>query len=93
VLVPAILLGGLNDVPIKRIIRAPPVVYDPLAVFGLAGLGPQAQLVRSERILALNVGGCIVPTLLAAYEARHVAVREQAGWSLTIATLVTTVVC
>lgn len=84
-----IFAGGLINVPIRRKVRHDTTVDDPLAVFGLGGLFPRFQRQRSETILAVNVGGCIVPGLLALYEVLHVL--RQGGW-LTVALLIAVLV-
>ena len=70
-LVMAIIFGGFINLPIKRIVRDQPVTTHPLRVYGLHGLAPQWQREHSETIIAVNVGGCIVPSLLALYELAH----------------------
>ena len=40
----------------------------PLAVYGLADFWPQLQRVRQETIIAVNVGGCLIPVGLVLYE-------------------------
>jgi len=44
------------------------VVVHPLAVYGLADFWPQLQRVRRETIIAVNVGGCLIPVGLVLYE-------------------------
>jgi uncharacterized membrane protein len=68
VAVVAMLVGGMVNIPIRRIVREEVVVDDPLAVFGLAGLWPGLRRETRQTTLAINVGGCIVPSGLAAYE-------------------------
>ena len=68
-LVIAIMGGGLVNIPVRRIQTEAAMVH-PLAVFGLADLWPALWRVRRETIIAVNVGGCLVPVGLAAYEVR-----------------------
>ena len=63
-----IFLGSLINIPITRIVRHEDVVFHPFAMFGLMHFWPQLQRVRRETVIALNVGGCLVPASLAAYE-------------------------
>jgi len=44
------------------------VVVHPLAVYGLADFWPQLKRVRRETIIAVNVGGCLIPVGLVLYE-------------------------
>src|SRR5512144_2396136 len=57
-IVAAIFVGSAINIPVKRVARAEPVAYDPLAVFGLRGLW---NATRQETVVAVNVGGCVIP--------------------------------
>ena len=70
-LVMAIILGGFINLPVKRIVRDYPVSSHPLTVFGLHGVAPRWDRAHPETVIAVNVGGCIVPSLLALYELVH----------------------
>jgi uncharacterized membrane protein len=65
------LVGGLVNIPIRTIVREYDTVYHPLAVFGFEALFPHLQRVRRVTVVALNVGGCVVPTGLALYQLYH----------------------
>lgn len=83
-----ILVGGFIDIPIKRIPQFEPVIADPLAGYGLSGLMPRWQ---RETIIAVNVGGCLIPVGLALYE---VSMLDQAPLrAAAIATFINTIVC
>jgi uncharacterized membrane protein len=73
----AIICGGLINIPVMRIERDDGVIADPLDVFGLGGLVPQIRRVRSETILAVNVGGAIIPASLAVYELLHLRADDS----------------
>lgn len=62
-----ILIGSMINVPVRRIERREPMPVDPWAMFGLGGYWPARQ-VRMVTVIAVNVGGCVIPTALAAYE-------------------------
>lgn len=64
----AMIVGGGINIPVKRIVRAEPLAVDPLAIFGLPGRWPRLQRFRPETVIAVNVGGCLVPVSLALYE-------------------------
>lgn len=89
-----IFLGSPVNIPVKRIPRTEPMPADPLAVFGLAGRWPSTMRVRRETIIAVNVGGCLIPVMLAAYESLHLM---TAGWQplsgLLLAIFINTVMC
>lgn len=93
-LVVGMFLGSPVNIPVRRIPRTEPMTADPLAVFGLAGRWPSAMRVRRETIIAVNVGGCVIPVALAIYELFHLL---SAGWQpvsgLLLAILVNTIVC
>jgi uncharacterized membrane protein len=67
-LVMAVILGGFINIPIKRIQREATTLVHPLAVFGFYDVWPELRRVRRETILAVNLGGCLVPLGLAVYE-------------------------
>ena len=84
VVVFAIFAGSLVNIPIKRIARTDVLSVDPLAVFGLHGWWPELRRVRTETIVAVNVGGCVIPVGLALYET--IGLSAQAGALVAIAT-------
>jgi uncharacterized membrane protein len=69
----AIIIGGLINVPVKRIAHDRVVPMHPLAVFGLGRTLPAMRRERHYTIIAVNFGGCIIPTGLAVYELLHLA--------------------
>jgi uncharacterized membrane protein len=89
-----IFMGSPINIPVKRIPRTESTVADPLAVFGLPGRWPSTMRVRRETVIAINVGGCIIPVTLAAYELAHVV---MAGWQplsgLLLAIFINILVC
>lgn len=60
--------GGMINIPIARIERADAVAAHPLAIFGLENFFPRLERVNREMVIAVNVGGCLIPTGLAGYE-------------------------
>lgn len=89
-----IFMGSPINIPVKRIPREEPMPADPLAVFGLAGWWPSTMRVRRETVIAVNVGGCLIPVALALYELLHLV---SAGWQplagLLLAIVINTVMC
>jgi uncharacterized membrane protein len=61
-------VGAVINIPIWRIKRTQWVLDDPLGVFGLGGVFPIFMRRRQDTIIAVNVGGCLAPVALAAYE-------------------------
>jgi uncharacterized membrane protein len=89
-----IFLGSPINIPVKRIPRTELVLADPFAVFGLSGWWPSFQRIRRDTIIAVNVGGCLIPVALAVYETAHLM---RAGWQpfsgLLLAIFINTMVC
>ncbi len=89
-----IFMGSAINLPVKRISRTESVLVDQLAVFGLQGWLPMFQRVRRDTIIAINVGGCLIPVALALYETGHLM---AAGWQpvagLSVAIFINTLVC
>ena len=93
-LVMGIILGSGINLPLKRIPRNDTLVEDPLAIFGLTGRWPRLQRIRQETVIAVNVGGCLIPAGLAIYEIAHLLFDnpQSLAW-LAIAVAVNTAVC
>jgi uncharacterized membrane protein len=93
-LVMGIFLGSPINIPVKRISRTELMPVDPLAIFGLSGWWPMFQEVRRETVVAVNVGGCLIPVALAIYETAHLVMT---GWrpvsGLLLAIFINTVAC
>lgn len=94
VVVIGIFLGSPINIPVKRISRTESVLANPLAVFGLSRWWPVLQQMRRETVIAVNVGGCLIPVALVIYETAHLV---TAGWrpvsGLLLAIFINTVVC
>src|SRR5574337_601380 len=69
-----IIFGGLINIPVKRIVHTEEIATHPLAIFGLADFWPELRRMRRETVIAVNVGGCLVPAGLACYELINLAV-------------------
>ncbi|MDE3219270.1 MAG: DUF1614 domain-containing protein [Nitrospirota bacterium] len=93
-LVMGIILGSGINIPLKRIARKDALVEDPLAILGLNGRWPWFQRTRQETVIAVNVGGCLIPAGLALYEIAHLLFDnpQSLPW-LAIAVAVNTAVC
>ncbi len=90
----SIFLGGLINIPIHRFERqvVQPLPDDPL--YRILGWSPMMHRQATETILAVNVGGCVIPTLMAVYLISWL-VREET-WvlaALATAAIVNILVC
>lgn len=89
-----IFAGSPVNIPVKRVPRTDSVLADPFAIFWLHGRWPQWRRVQRETVIAVNVGGCIIPVGLAAYEVAHLLIG---GWwpffGLLLAIFINTIVC
>jgi uncharacterized membrane protein len=81
-----IFLGGLVNIPIYRIERVEPQPVELMGAFGLWGFTPRFQRMRQDTIVAVNVGGCLVPAALAAWQIKWFA--DAGGWPWTALGLV-----
>jgi uncharacterized membrane protein len=87
-----IIFGSLINLPLYRVDREQkqPVMRG----YMVPGLG-WVPLPRDDQqtIVAVNVGGCLIPAALALFEARQVADFPRAGWAMLVAVLVNVAVC
>ncbi|MGD0024633.1 MAG: DUF1614 domain-containing protein [Xanthobacteraceae bacterium] len=88
----AIFGGGLINIPVKSVVRDWDVIEDPLAIYGLAGFWPRLQRVRRTTIIAVNVGGCLIPAGLALYEIVYLAALSLSGLAAAAAGCIANVV-
>ena len=89
-----ILVGSGINIPVRRIARNEDVVEDPLALFGISGWWPQFRRLRRETVIAVNVGGCLIPVGVALYETAYLIVGNwHSLLGLALAILVNTMVC
>ncbi len=68
-----IFVGGVVNLPVKRIPRDQTVRVVPTGLFGLERTFPQWVRLQGYTVLAVNVGGCIVPAVIALYELTRLA--------------------
>lgn len=88
----AIFAGGLINIPVKTVVRDSDVIEDPLAVYGLAGFWPHLRRVRRTTVIAVNIGGCVIPATLALYEIVYLAAASPYGLAAAAAGCVANVV-
>lgn len=93
-LIMAIVGGSLVNIPVKRIVREQPVWSHPLQVWGLDRTLPRWTIRRRETIIAVNVGGCMVPLGISIFQIAWLTrMGPDALWGVAAATAVTTVIC
>jgi len=89
-----IFLGSVVNIPVKRLVRHEDVPIHPFPHFGFLDRWPQFQRVRRETIVAVNLGGCIIPTMVAIYEIGQLVME---AWTLlfavVLAVAINTTVC
>jgi uncharacterized membrane protein len=61
ILIAAMMIGGLINIPVHRMKRTDLVIEHPLTVFGLMDWWPMLRRIRRESIIAVNVGDCVDP--------------------------------
>ena len=95
-----IFVGGGVNIPVKRIEREEVVPVRSPLLFGLGRLDPRMgrggaspfrRHVRRQTIIAVNLGGCVLPVLLAAYEIFRVIRRGPAELAALVAVTALTV--
>ncbi|HUK41327.1 MAG TPA: DUF1614 domain-containing protein [Candidatus Acidoferrales bacterium] len=70
-----IIAGSLINIPVKRFYRDEEILDDSLRMFGFSRLFALPRVVRHHVTIGVNIGGCVVPSLLAVYECFLVARR------------------
>lgn len=63
-----IILGSLINIPLKRIETVSKVPTDLRPLFGFNPWFPRQILQKKQLVIAVNVGGCVVPSVLALYQ-------------------------
>lgn len=81
-----IFLGSLINIPVKSIVREYDVIVHPLAIYGLADFWPRLRRIRRNTVIAVNVGGCLIPAGLASYQLSHLAAAGTPALLATAAT-------
>lgn len=90
----AIVLGSMINIPLKRIVRDQLVWSHPMQIWGLDRTLPRWTRRRRETILAVNVGGCMVPFMIMLYQLSYlVPMGQDVMWGVALSSLFTTLVC
>ena len=89
-----IFIGGLINLPLTRLERDQPITEDIPGMFGLGPLNFGSQQRKSYTVISVNLGGCLIPTLLVIYEIQRLSgVSQSALLAVVIATAVNIGVC
>jgi uncharacterized membrane protein len=89
-----IFFGGMINIPVKRMPRSDLIDVIPFDLFGVGKLMPRYVRRRTYTVIAINMGGCIVPCLIAAYELIRIAEHGPVPFSAAITSIgITTSVC
>lgn len=76
-----IFLGGLVNIPVYRMEREEPQPVELMGAYGLWAWTPRLERYRPDTLIAINVGGCLVPSILAARQTLYLL--QAGGWPLT----------
>jgi uncharacterized membrane protein len=89
-----IFLGGFVNIPLRRKVRHEGVVLQPLDAFGRPRAWPAMLRMRQESVIAVNVGGCLIPTGIALYELALLSMQgPQMLWVAAYVTIANTIAC
>ena len=89
-----ILIGSGINIPIRRLVRQEEILVEPPMLFGLSGWWPRLRRAPRETIIAVNVGGCLIPLGLALYETLFMVIETPATlWGLLICVSLNTLAC
>lgn len=89
-----ILLGGAINIPLKRLPRERELVYTPFQILGLHKVIPQMgedwpfpfrRRVQTYTLIAVNIGGCLIPSILVIYEMIRVIKRGPQEFFILLA--------
>ncbi|MCF6157843.1 MAG: DUF1614 domain-containing protein [wastewater metagenome] len=90
----AIFLGGAVNIPVKWIPRDELVEVAPSKLFGLERMFPNLIHHRTYTVVAVNVGGCIIPCLIVVYELIRIVSIEPLALVVTFCAIaINTAVC
>ena len=89
-----IIFGSMVNIPVKTVPQNEEFLVDPFGLYGFGPLFPRFRIRRSHTTLAVNLGGCLIPCVIAVYETLRVAFRGPGALvTLIIITLISVVVC
>jgi uncharacterized membrane protein len=83
-----ILAGSVVNIPVWRVEREGEQIVEMIAIFGLSAWMPRLRRVRRDTVIAVNVGGCVIPVALAVWQMSHLI--EAGGRTLAALTAAAT---
>jgi len=83
-----IFLGSTVNIPVTRVEQRRPVEYRPHQLWGLHRLLSRPVQERTFTVIAVNVGGCLIPTALAGYQAARLALEAPSALPAALLALV-----
>ena len=90
VVVAGIFAGSLINIPVHRIERPEQQLIETLAIFRFWGWDePRFVRVREDTIIAINVGGCVIPVALALWQVMNLL--DAGGWPLSALAIIAAV--
>ncbi len=69
----SIFFGGMINIPVKKIPRSHDMQYNPVDMFGFQRVFPGFVRQRQYTVIALNVGGCLVPCAIGLWQIARMA--------------------
>jgi uncharacterized membrane protein len=86
-----IFLGGLLNIPVKRLVREQPTEMMFPSLFGLQRFIYRQTYVRQYTVIAVNVGGCLIPCFIASYELIRISNHDANALILALLAIVVNV--
>jgi len=83
--------GSLLNIPVTRVEHERTVEYLPNRLLGLHRLVSRPVQRRTYSVIAVNVGGCLVPTAIAGYQAARLALQAPSVLPPAVGTLLVNV--
>ncbi|MCF6149275.1 MAG: DUF1614 domain-containing protein [Candidatus Kuenenia sp.] len=84
----AIFIGGMINIPIKQIPRKEVIDVKRFEMFGFHRILPQMVQHRRYTIIAVNVGGCIVPCIIVIYELVRILQKGEYALMVTVISVI-----
>jgi uncharacterized membrane protein len=89
-----IFIGSMVNIPVRRIPRDVVFENNPFAMFGFNRMFPSYVRQRRYTVIAVNLGGCVVPGMMAVYQLFRLAASGAAPLLMgLLGVLACTVVC
>ena len=89
-----IFVGSMVNIPLYRIekeVAQPEFLYGP---FTIGAFAPRFRRIRLQTIVAVNVGGCVIPVMIALWQMPYVLASGSSTWrALVVAVAVNVFVC